>query len=115
MTAEKHPLETVREALDVATVTINTGGRITRDTEVYKIMKAALTTLTLYMGQTQSCAECERLARENARYREAVRGLADRIKTIRQCERPLMCADLEAGNDYILDAFSYTIADAGGE
>ena len=68
MTAEKHPLEIVREALE--------GLREYQiDDEIDRIVLPALTTLTtyMYMSQTQSCAECERLGRENAKLREAIR------------------------------------------
>jgi len=36
----------------------------------------------LQLGQTQSCAECERMGRENARLREAVRDLGTSLKAL---------------------------------
>lgn len=108
MTAEKHPLEMVRLAIDIATVTINTGGKITRDTEVYRMMREALTTLTTYLCQTQSCAECERLGMENEKLREAIRDLAEVMK-----ERMTKSAYYEMKK--VLEKHAATIAAAGGE
>lgn len=61
MTPEKHPLETVREVLNACIDASWWGNKapVNRCAE-------AITALTTYMGQKQSCAECERLGMENA-------------------------------------------------
>lgn len=80
MTAEKHPLKLVREAL--GNVLREVFGYVGDEPYIYadydktqalsRQVSQALTTLTIYMSHPQSCAECERLGRENARLREAV-------------------------------------------
>jgi hypothetical protein len=67
MTAEKHPLETVRELINEV-LTFNSA-----EGPVGRRIVPALNILNTYMGQTQSCAECERLGRENADLRLEVR------------------------------------------
>lgn len=72
---EKHPLETVRKALQIYADRFKNarGSQIPANN--------ALIALTTYMSQTQSCAECERLGRENARLTEAVRDLDANLRT----------------------------------
>lgn len=85
MTAEKHPLEKVRDVLKFyasgtfALVHENrflewgeSNVEITSTNVIGHRASEALTALTTYMGQPQSCAECERLGRENALLKEAV-------------------------------------------
>ena len=108
MTAEKHPLEIVRDVLEFyasgtfALVHENrflewgeSNVEITSTNVIGHRASEALNILNHYLCQTQSCAECERLGRENARLKEVVKGLVDRI--------------------YILNAHAATIAAAGGE
>jgi len=73
MTAEKHPLEIVRDQLkavlcDPQGVCCISGSDADRG-----IVDNALTTLNHYLCQTQSCSECERLGRENEDLRLEVR------------------------------------------
>lgn len=126
MTAEKHPLEIVRDVLEFyasgtfALVHENrflewgeSNVEITSTNVIGHRASEALNILNHYLCQTQSCAECERLARDNARYREAVRDLAETAK-------PMV-----AGHEYVggrgkslqdcLEKHAATIAAAGGE
>ena len=92
MTPEKHPLETVREFFN-ACIDASWGGR---KVPVHRFTEA-ITALTTYMGQTQSCAECERLGRENARLREAVGDLVDRAYILKA--HPAVVAAMSSAED----------------
>jgi hypothetical protein len=45
----------------------------------YNKVAKALISLTLYMSQMQSCAECERLGRENARLKTEIEVLRNAV------------------------------------
>lgn len=95
---EKHPLETVRKALQIYADRFKNarGSQIPANN--------ALIALTTYLCQPQSCAECERLGRENALLREVVRDFAGGI------------AESDCFNlDKLLQKHADTIAAAGGE
>lgn len=86
MTDRKHPLETVRLVLERIAKCPDLPNP-DRDADWKNCQKwsscyanQALTALTTYMGETQSCAECERRARENKELRNAVRDLARELQ-----------------------------------
>ena len=124
MTAEKHPLQKVRAALERGTYLAQEIG----DTLAFNQIDHALTTLTTYMGQTQSCAECERLARENDAMKSTLiamrelnkRGLVEENKALREAVRDFgaVCGGVDDWGDKLAavqEKHAATIAAAGGE
>ncbi len=119
MTAEKHPLEIVRDVLEFyasgtfALVHENrflewgeSNVEITSTNVIGHRASEALNILNHYLCQTQSCAECERLGRENARLREAVRDFG------------AVCGGVDDWGDKLAavqEKHAATIAAAGGE
>lgn len=129
MTAEKHPLETVLSLIERANKSAEVGDSFSAFQFIGKAVPI-LTTLTAYMGQPQSCAECERLGRENARLRECVRDLGNILSDvgpafealhddwieIEGCEPYQPILDQVAEIKHMLfEKHAATIAAAGGE
>jgi len=124
MTAEKHPLQKVRELINEV-LTFNSA-----DGPVGRRLVPALNILNHYLCQTQSCAECERMGRENARLKEAVRDLGNILSDvgpafealhdewieIEGCEPYQPILDQVAEIKHMLfEKHAATIAAAGGE
>ena len=116
MTAEKHPLEMVRDALERSQELEYNPFEPNNQSAHYNKVAKALISLTLYMGQTQSCAECERLGRENAKLREAVRDLAEGAGPL--CQAVSSHKLFAEYRQSLLDCYekhAATIAAAGGD
>jgi hypothetical protein len=136
MTAEKHPLETVQNTLQESARGCSAIELIApniKDAREYASMMkaeidAALTALTLYMSQPQSCAECERLGMENDAMKSTLiamrelnkRGLVEENKALREAVRDFgaVCGGVDDWGDKLAavqEKHAATIADAGGE
>jgi len=141
MTAEKHPLELVRDVLEFyasgtfALVHENrflewgeSNVEITSTNVIGHRASEALTTLNHYLCQPQSCAECERLGMENDAMKSTLiamrelnkRGLVEENKALREAVRDFgaVCGGVDDWGDKLAavqEKHAATIAAAGGE